>query len=88
MVSDLNSAQVVGTRSRQSIAIGTRSRQVRFGTRSEWKVRLVPDLDSRNLTHKYRMAEMVQKRWNHLEVKVYTWKIKTLVHETFSLLAQ
>jgi uncharacterized protein (DUF2235 family) len=59
-----------------------------FGTGSEWKVRLVPDSDSGNLAHKYRMAELVQKGWTHLEVKGYTWKIKTLVHETFSLLAQ
>jgi hypothetical protein len=31
-----------------------------FGTGSEWKVRLVPDSDSGNLVHKYRMAELVQ----------------------------
>jgi hypothetical protein len=58
------------------------------GIESKWKVRLVPDSDSGNLAHKYRMAEMVQKGWTHLEVKGYTWQIKILVHETFSLLAQ
>jgi hypothetical protein len=63
-------------------------RDSEFGTGSEWKVRLVPDSDSGNLVHKYRMAELVQKGWTHLEVKGYTWKIKTLVHEIFNLLAQ
>jgi hypothetical protein len=61
---------------------------VRFSTRSKWKVRLVPDSDSGNLAHKYQMAELVQKGWSHLEVKGYTWQIKTLVHEIFNLLAQ
>jgi hypothetical protein len=62
---------------------------VRFGTGSEWKVHLVPDSNSGSLAHKYRMAELVQKSWTHLEVKGYTWQIETLVHETiFSLLAQ
>jgi hypothetical protein len=88
MVLDPNSAQVVGTVSRQSAAIGTGSRQVRFSTGSKWKVRLVPDSGSGNLVHKYQMAELVQKGWSHLEVKGYTWKIKTLVHETFNLLAK
>jgi hypothetical protein len=43
-----------------------------FGTRSEWKVCLVPDSDSGNQVHKYRMAKLVLKGWTHLEVKGYT----------------
>ena len=49
---------------------------------------LVPNSDNGNLAHKYRMVELVQKGWTHLEVKGYTWQIETLVHETFSFLAQ
>ena len=49
---------------------------------------MVLDSDSRNLAHKYRIAEMVQEGWTYLEVKGYTWKIEALVHETFNLLAQ
>jgi hypothetical protein len=76
MVPDPNSAQVVGTRSRQSAAVGTGSRQVRFGAGSDGRCTW------------YQMAELVQKGWTHLEVKGHTWRIETLVHETFSLLAQ
>ena len=59
-----------------------------FGTGSEWKVCLVPDLESGNPAYKYRMAEMIHKCWTHIEVKGYTWQFKTLVDETCSLLAQ
>jgi hypothetical protein len=48
----------------------------------------VPDSDSGNSVHKYRIAELVQEGWTYLEVKDYTWKIEALVHETFNLLAQ
>ena len=72
MVPDLNNAQMVGTRSRQSTDVGTGSRQVRFGTGHEWKVRLVPDSDNGNLAHKYQIAELVQEGWTYLEVKGYT----------------
>ena len=85
MVLDPNNMQVVGTSLHPLVPDHDSGW---FGTGSEWKVRLVPDSDSGNLVHKYWMAELVRKGWTHLEVKGYTWKIKTLVHETFSLLAQ
>jgi hypothetical protein len=76
MVPNPNSVQMVGTGSRQSTVVGTESRQVRFGIGYEYKVHLVPDSDSGNLAHKYRIAELVQEGWNYLEVKGYTWKIE------------